>query len=197
MRERDYQKARQRDEEMPTDAAQSVALRKLLYHLADVDLEEGEDCGLIEAALRIADRIDHLEQDLADLRDEIETHGQVVDALGDITQSKTTKEQKVAAVVRYADQKRDADNDVMRVFPAEIKGLLDVSQRYAYQLVEDIADEYAWARERESRTKATAKDGGGRKRIKKALEIDFEGVHGEAIPLNEFNNDVALKEGSA
>lgn len=194
MRDRDYQTAQQSDEQMPLDAAQNVALRKLLYQLADVD---NDDCGLIEAALRVADRIDRLEQDLADLREDVDTQGAVVDALEDITHEKTTKEQKVAAIVRYADQKRDNDNAVMRVFPSEIKGLLDVSQRYAYQLVEDLSDEYEWAHERKGRTKPTAKDGGGRQQIKKALEIDFEGVHGESVPLNSFNNDRAALEGSA
>lgn len=133
----------------------------------------------------------------ADLREDVDTQGAVVDALEDITNEKTTKEQKVAAIVRYADQKRDNDNAVMRVFPSEIKGLLDVSQRYAYQLVEDLSEEYEWARERKGRTKPTAKDGGGRQRIKKALEIDFEGVHGESAPLNKFNNVGAVLEGSA
>lgn len=192
---RDYKSARETDQDIPTDAARDVALGKLLYQLADLD--EDEDCGLVEAALRVADRIDGLERELNDLREEVDKQGEVVDALEDITQEKTTKEQKVAAIVRYADQKRDRDNDKMLVEPTEIQGLLDVSRRYSYDLVDSIDSEYEWARIRDGRTQATAKDGGGRQRIKKALELDFEGVHGEPVPVNKFTTDMAKVEGTA
>lgn len=195
MSERDYQWASERDEKLPVDAAQNVALRKLLYEMAGVDID-GE-CGLIETALRVADRIDSLEQEVNELRDDVDNQAQVVDMLEDITQEKTTKEQKVAAIIRYTDQKRDDDNDKMRITPSEIRGLLDVSRRYSYDLVDDIAEEFEWARVRDGRTQASAKDGGGRQRVKKALEIDFEGVHGEPCPVNKFTTGIAKMEGTA
>lgn len=195
MSDRDYQKARENDAEIPTDAARNIALGKLLYELADLD-DEQDECGMIEAALHVADRMDRLERELADLREEVNQQGQVVDALEDITQEKTTKEQKIAAVVRYADQKRDRDNDKMIVYPQEIRGLLDVSRRYSYDIVDSMAGEFEWARIRDGRTQASSKDGGGRQRVKKALELDFAGVHGEPVPVNKFTTDMAVTEGT-
>jgi hypothetical protein len=197
MSDRDYQAARKQDDEIPLENKQNIALRKLLYQLADLDEEEQDDCGLIEAALRVADRIDSLEDEMDELREQVESQGQVVDMLGDIEQTKTTKEQKVATIVRFADQKRDDDNDVMRVVPQEIRGLLDVSRRYSYDLVDDIAQANEWARIRDGYTQASAKNGGGRRRVKKALELDFAGVHGEAVPVNKFTTDIAVEGGTA
>lgn len=201
------EKAHRADTNVDIDRAREIALNKLLTRLADIEVEPHEempDIGLVEKAVLAVERVEQLERDLEatneqldELNDRLDEHEQLLDALGDITQDKTTKEQKVAAIVRFADQKRDNDNDVMRVIPREIKGLLDVSQRYAYQLVEDIAQKNDWAQMRDPRTQATGKDGGGRQRIKKALEIDFEGVHGDSVPLNKFNNDIAVEGVSA
>lgn len=201
------EKAHRVDSDVSIDRAREIALNKLLSRLANIEIPDyGEtpDIGLVEKAVLAVERVEQLERDLEQTTEQFETitdrldeHEQLLDALGDITQEKTTKEQKIAAIVRYADQKRDQDNDVMRVEPREIRGLLDVSQRYAYQLVDDLATEFEWAHLRDGRTHASAKNGGGRQRIKKALEIDFEGVHGDAVPLNKFNNNRAVSEGSA
>ncbi|WP_224449335.1 hypothetical protein [Haloprofundus salilacus] len=185
---RDYDVAREMDDAYDEEQALGVAFRKFVNTVGGTN-DDGE-VGVIEATYHALDEIDSLHRRVQELEAENERLNEQLDALGDIGAEKTTKEQKIAAVVRYADQKRDNSNDVMRVTPSEIKGLLDVSRRYSYDLVDSIASEFEWARIRDGRLEPTAKDGGGSRRIKKALEIDFAGVHGEPVPVNKFTTDI-------
>lgn len=188
---RDYQKAREMDDGMPQQAAVQHAFQMFVHSVAGT--VDDMDVGTVEATFRALDEYDALRERVADLEVENDRLREQLDALGDIGEQKTSKEQKIAAIVTYANQKRDQDNDVMRVMPGEIKGVVNVSRRYAYDLVDDMADEFDWARIREPRTEASAKDGGGRRRIKKALEIDFEGVHGDPVPVNKFTTKIAAQ----
>lgn len=203
-RSEEAEKAGKLDDDIAAEDAREIALSKLLTRLADIEDKDASNIGLIERAVLAVERVERLEDEIDTLHDRLEEfehelgrHDEQLDALGDITQQKTTKEQKVAAIVRYADQKRDQNNDAIHVFPREIKGLLDVSQRYAYQLVEDIAAEHEWAHHHDGYTEPSAKDGGKRIRHKKALELDFAGNSGESVPLNKFNNGMAIEGGTA
>lgn len=62
----------------------------------------------------------------------------------------STKAQKIAAVLAFATNKPDGSNKVA-VTPTEIRGCTGVSRRYAYDLVEAIADELEDVKLRESR----------------------------------------------
>lgn len=158
-----------------TEGSLEIAmLRKLAYGLADdVDAETGS---LAEAVTSAIDRVDELEQENEELRTRL-------DKLGDIGAEKTSKEQKIAAIVTYADNQRGDDQDAVTVLPKVIKGLVDVRRRYAYDLVDDMVQSYDWAHDSRnlSRYGAVEQD-----TPRKGVVIDFEGVHGEPVPVNKF-----------
>lgn len=148
-----------------------VALRVFLNEAADDDHDS-----LVDAARDVAAKVERLEAENEDLRNRL-------DQLGDIGAEKTTKEQKVAAIVTYAHQSRRDGQDAVTVLPKHIKGLVDVSRRYAYDLVDSMVEEFDWAhdpsevRQYGSLEKDTPQKG---------VCIDFEGVHGEPCPVNKF-----------
>lgn len=164
-----------------TEGSLEIAmLRKLAYGLAgdDVDAETGS---LGEAVTSAIERVETLEEENEQLRTRL-------DKLGDIGEQKTSKEQKIASIVTFADNQRGNDQDAIAVKPSTVKGLLDISERYSYTLVDDLIDEYDWAHDpseiqRYGSVERDASD--------KSVVIDFEGVHGAAVPLNKFINDTA------
>jgi len=132
-----------------------------------------------------------LEQENQQLRERVAALEQHVDAISDIGAEKTTKEEKIAAIVTWA--KRQADDpaaDRVLVKPKEIKGIADVSERYAYGLVDDLPAEYAWLLDRHEtqqygdaeRSTATQQRG---------LVVDLELLHEDGAALNKFNNGMA------
>lgn len=175
------------DERVGEHDLELAAVRTLIYTLASGDSDDYDN--LVFAAREVADRIDELEAENANLRTRL-------DRLGDIGEQKTNKEQKIAAIVTYADNRR-GNRDAQLVKPGEIEGATGVGERYAYDLVDHMIhgdgengtigpDGYDWAHDPSTlsrRVDQSAPD--------KGVVIDFEGVHGSACPLNEFNNATA------
>jgi len=60
------------------------------------------------------------------------------------------------------------------VSPGEIRGCVDVSRRYTYDLIEEMGAEVPGVDVREARQ---VKTGSGTKRKGKALLVDYEAVH--------------------
>jgi hypothetical protein len=152
------------------------------------------DLPLITAAMRAlvdeeADGLDDLpeaarsvREDRREARAQLNDLGDRVAALGDVGAEATTKEQKFAAVLAFAFNKRDGQSKVS-VTPGEIRGCTGVSRRYAYELVEAIGEEVAGCRVREAETVQT---GSGSKRKPKALLVDCRGVQYESVDVSEF-----------
>jgi len=126
----------------------------------------------------LEDRVDGLEAENGELRTRL-------DKLGDIGQQKTSKEQKVAAIVTYADNQRSAGQSAVTVLPRVIKGLVGVSRRYAYDLVDDMVEEYEWAYDPQKVNVHPGHDGA------KGVLIDFDGIHGEPVSVNKFTTAAA------
>lgn len=104
-----------------------------------------------------------------------------VAAFGDVDATKTTKAQKLAAICAFAQNKHNSQSSTVAVTAAEIRGCVDVSRRYAYELIDDAAAELAGARVRN----ATSGESNGASK-KKALLVDCERVHVEAGGVNQF-----------
>jgi type II secretory pathway component PulJ len=159
-----------------------------------LDIIEGKTLPLLTATIRrlLNANID----DLTELPETAETHHErfqehaarlsaleaKLDRLGDIGNEQTTKDQKIAAVLAYADNKRDSDQATIAVSAREIKGCVGVSRRYAYDLVEDIA-ELDHCRLREA---ATVQTSTGTKRKAKAVLVDCEAVHSVKTDVKSF-----------
>lgn len=191
---RNYEAAQQMDVARDEDEATLVAFRKFVTELADAEEEVGTDrhieMGPIETTFRALDEIDALRERVAALEAENEQLRERLDRLGDIGEEKTSKEQKIASIVTYADNVRKGEEKAaVTVLPKTITGVADVSRRYAYDLVDDMVREYAWAHD--PTDVETHLEQGGRQ---KGVLIDFEGVHGEPVPVNKFTTETTGQE---
>lgn len=148
-----------------------AALRRLAFALAD---DETED--LFAAVDETIDRIETVEQRLDELDD-------VRDMLADVTDEKTSKEQKIGAIVTYAQNTRRDGQPAVTVLPKSITGVAEVSRRYAYDLVDDLVNTYEWAHDPAAVERYGSVE---RDRPQKGVLIDFEGVHGDPVPVNKF-----------
>jgi hypothetical protein len=102
----------------------------------------------------------------------------------------STKADKIAAVLAFAQNK--AGGGKVAVTPAEIRGCTGVSRRYAYDLVDAIAEEVAGVRIREGGTVQTAS---GTERKPKALLVDCERVHDQREAVKQFTTGGEVEEG--
>jgi len=192
MSDRDIKKAREQDEHFDHDKAMQVAFKRFINDIAGTN--DDPDVGPIEAsylALEELERLETVEQELAGARQEISELEGVVESLRDIGNEKTTKEEKIAAIVSYADNIRDDGQAEITVAAQEIKGAAGVSRRYAYDLIEDVAEQHGWASVREPKSQPSGKDGGRMIEWKKALAVDFEQLHEDPESVNKFTTEVA------
>lgn len=178
---RDYEAAADVDESVDDDQALSMAFRRFVNNIAGTG--EDPDVEVFEATARALDKMDALQERIEELEEENEQLRTRLDKLGDIGEEKTDKDQKIAAIVTFADNQRGGEQDALAVKPSTIKGLVDVSRRYSYDLVDDMIDEYDWAHDpseiqRYGSVERDASD--------KSVIIDFAGVHGDPVPVNKF-----------
>jgi len=200
MSERNYEAARAMDERYDDQEATLVAFRKFVTELGAVEEDDNFEestvasMGDIETMFHALDELDQLRERVADLEAENEQLRERLDRLGDIGAKKTSKEQKIAAVVTYADNQRRPDQTAVTVTPRNIRGVADVSERYAYTLVDDMIDGdgedgtvgpdgYDWAfdpREAPRRPDADTPDRG--------VGVDFEILQDDPAALSKFIN---------
>jgi hypothetical protein len=141
--------------------------------LVDEDISELD--GLPAAARRSA-------QHRRALRADVDGLSARVAAFGDVGTESTSKDEKFAAVLAFAFNKR-GDGPKVAVTPEEIRGCTGVSRRYAYELVEAMGESVAGCRVRESEIVQTAR---GSRRKPKALLVDCEVVQHDAVDVSEF-----------
>lgn len=167
-------------------SAELVALRRLLSDLAQLEEVPGEgDPELIEAAGLILQRFDEVEET-------VQEHSQQLESLKDVTDTKTTKEEKVASIIQFGENQRGGAPK-WNITAKEIRGVTGVSRRYAYDLIEDIAESYDWAELRDGRTQPSAKNAGETKiRWKKAVQIDYELLHSDHGSVNKFTTSIGV-----
>ncbi|MDS0258586.1 hypothetical protein NDI56_04065 [Haloarcula sp. S1CR25-12] len=170
-------------------ALEIAALRKLLAGLADVDSDDADPTEMsamdkasvaVDRINGLADRVDDLEKENERLRSRLEGS------------SSRGKDQKVADIVQFADNARGAD-PAIKLTAKDIKGATGCSTRYAYDLMDDLPEEYDWFLTPREMTQygSLEVDNTDERR----LGVDFEGVHSSGCPLNKFNND-SSQEGS-
>lgn len=103
----EYQDARETDEAVDEDQAMDIALRKLVYGIADNDPTE---CGVVEAAARTVDHVQALEEEneelrqrVVDLRDKTKKMNRAADLYQDISKrSSTVRDRQAGIILRHA-----------------------------------------------------------------------------------------------
>jgi len=148
---------------------------------------EGEVSRLDTIAIRAIERAKDAQNaadDLADRVDALEAENKRLRSRLDEDQS---KEDKVGNLVEYASNKRNHDQAVVALSPQEIKGAYGCSRRYAYNLVDNLPEEYHWILSGEDL--AESQYGSIEREVSKAgkrIGIDIEGVHSAGCPVNHF-----------
>lgn len=148
--------------------------------IVDADIETIEE--LPAASRTFQDEIDDLAQRVGALEDRVA-------ALGDVGAEPSTKEEKYAAVLAFAANKQGSDGKVA-VTPAEIRGCTGVSRRYAYDLVDSMADDIEGTR---GRAPTTVQTGSGVEQKQKALLVDCTRVHFDGTCVNQFTTGDTVK----
>lgn len=93
---------------------------------------------MVEVANEIAAEFEALSQRVAELE-------QQVDTITDLSETKSSKGEKVAAILKYAQNRAtDPQGDRVVLRPEDIQGVAGVKQRYSYTLIDTLPDEYAF-----------------------------------------------------
>lgn len=123
------------------------------------------------------DRIDDVEDENKRLRERLNDSG--------------GKDAKVRAIVDYADNARNGP--AIKLTAKEIKGAAGCSRRYAYDLIDDLPEEYDWflTPKEMSQYGSLEIDNHDEKR----LGVDFEGVHSAGVDVNKFTTPDSEKGG--
>jgi hypothetical protein len=142
---------------------------------------------MVELAVAIGAEFEQLNQRVAELE-------QQVGAISDLGREKTTKEEKIAAIVQFAMNKATRDDERVSVRPADIKGVAGCTERYAYNLVDELpgAHPFFLAKDDVSQYGDLEIDKSSQR---KALIVDLELLHEDASALNKFNNETTEQGG--
>jgi len=168
------------DEYIRSGGLEMAALKQLVYGLAPEDAREYDT--IIDGVHAAVGHVEDLEAENERLQEEVAELHDRLDRLGDIGEEKTSPEQKIAAIVTYANNVRQReDKPAVIVRPTTITGVADVSRRYAYDLVDKMAQEYAWAHDASELPTPPGRDS-----RPKGVLVDFDGVHGESVSVNKF-----------
>lgn len=165
-----------------------VAFRRLITRLTDAPEEEVDEMNAIQKVDAALDRVESLEEENRYLRQEVDQHEARLEAFADIADQKTSKEQKIAAIVQYGENLRGSA-EKWNITAKEIRGATGVTRRYSYDLIEDLAESFEWAEVREPQEKPSAKDGGSTIQWKKAVRIDYAALHTDQEAVNKFTTD--------
>ena len=173
------------------------ALRREVSRIADRDLP------LLTGAVRAMtgseiESVEELPGAGREFRERLEEFEARLDAverrlerLGDVGQEPTSKEEKFAAVLSFAENKRNGSAKVA-LSPQEIKGCTGVSRRYAYELIDEMGQGVDGVEVREERKGQT---GNGTECKGKALLVDCELVHHTGDGVNSFTTGGGSDDG--
>jgi hypothetical protein len=154
------------------------------------------DVGPAEAWVAALETIQSQQEQIEALQRQVTDNSQQLDRLGNIGEEPTTKEQKIVAVLQYAENIRNPNESKVVVKPKDIKGATGVSRRYAYDLVDEMHDSYEWATDntrREART--TGLSGAESDSPPCGVLIDFDEVaHATDGVVNKFTTRNTAEE---
>lgn len=172
--EAEVERLREQVDTLQTVANRDVAIIKgALRNLLGVD-----DLDDLSELLGPAEQKGVAWSETADRVDELQ--GQV-QAIQDIGSASTTKEEKIAQVVSYAQGAASDGEDRVTVTVKNVKGVAGVSRRYAYDLAEDMIDDYDWALDPQEQNLRPDEE-----QRQKGVIVDLELLHEDAEAVNKF-----------
>lgn len=173
--EQEVQSLRSEVDKLQEVANRDMALVKgALTNMMDVEsLEELPGAG------------DHFNEQFAEREERLNSVESDVDGIDStLASGQGGKSSKVRNIVQLANNRRK-DESVIVLDVSDIKDATGVSRRYAYDLVEDLPEEYPWLHDRGDLAQygdlEIDKD-----KQKTAIAVDFDGVHDKPCPVNKF-----------
>lgn len=162
----------------PESAVNKSEARVAMAMLADGFGIDTDADDMVKTARKIAEEADALHARVTALEQQLET-------FEDLTDTTSSKTEKLAAIVQYAENKATNRMDRVAVSASEIIGAAGVTRRYAYDLIEELPEEYDCFDNRTtiSQYGGFEMDQGSRTR---ALIVDCEGVQRDADGVNKF-----------
>lgn len=155
-----------------------------------VGVNPPEDADMVQQAQLIAEKLESLRGTVADTQTQLE-------AIQDLGREKTSKEEKVAAIVQFAQNTAtDPETDRVAVKARQIKGVAGVSRRYAYDLIDDLSREYEWVHNRSSLSQYGDLELDKSSQAK-AIIVDLEQLHNDEAAVNKFTTRTSRTEASA
>lgn len=191
---RDYEKARQIEQAVDEQQQLVIAFRKMTKGIADIDPDERQDMGLVETTFRALEEFQQMRERVAFLEGENQEMREMMERFEDIGAEKSSKEQKIAAIVTWAmRQAGDETSDRVAVTARDIIGCTGVTRRYAYDLIDDLPGEYEWMLDRSDVSQY------GELEIEKgaqtrAVIVDCELLHEDDGAVNKFTTANAATE---
>lgn len=120
-----------------------------------------------------------------------------LDGIQDLGRDKTTKDEKIAAIVQYAQNvATNLCGERVVLKARDVQGVAGVSRRNAYDLIDDLPDQHEFLLDRAEVTQygelEIDQDGQDR-----ALVVDLEQLHTDVAAVNKFTTASDELEGSA
>lgn len=168
------------------DSEEGAAIRRLVYTIAENPSDDAQFLDVVHEALDDYERLRDEHEELRDKLSSIETQ---LNTIQDLGSKRTTKEEKIARLVTYAQNTIGEDATTGRVLLSikEIRGNADVSERYAYKLVDRLPEEYEFFIDR-SDVKQYGDAEMDRDDQQRGLVVDIGVLHQDEQALNKFNN---------
>lgn len=172
-------------------AASRSEVRVALAKVADALVDEFDPTrDAVQSAQQIVDAYD--------LNDRVAENRAQLEALGDLGREKTTKEEKITAIVQYAQNVADDETSDRELLKArDIKGLLGVSRRYAYDLIDDLPEEHDFLLDRRDARQYGELEMDNTDQRGRGLVVDLDALHNNEAAVNKFTTRSAEKEVSA
>lgn len=184
-----FDAARDMDENMDEEDAFRVAVTRFVNEVGGTAGGDNAGVGVVEATWHAIENYHDLAETAKHQQERIDELESTISKIRDVGEVKSSKEEKIAAFVTYAEQSRDAGQRGVSITPKVMAGVAGIRTRYAYELIDELHedDRFPWAKDaRKVERRADQKE------PNKALLIDFhaaeDGVHENAEPLNKFNN---------
>jgi hypothetical protein len=133
---------------------------------------------MVKTAQEIATEAQALQERLASVEQQLEQ-------FEDLTETTSSKTEKLAAIVQFAKNKATHRMDKVSVSASEIIGATGVTRRYAYDLIEELPDEYDCFDNRNTISQYGSLEIDQDSQTR-ALIVDCEGVQYDVDGVNKF-----------
>lgn len=138
----------------------------------------------------VMDRLEQLEQQFSRIEAQL-------NAIQDLGREKSTKEEKVASLVRYAQNlSNDGTTGVQLLEARDIQGVAGVTRRYAYDLMDELPDQYDFFLDRDD-LKQYGDVEIDKSSKSRALAVDLDILHSDEEAVNKFTTRTTSEGASA